>query len=146
MSPRDLILAYLGEVPITIREWLQAMCLIVFDALPMDPDMRSEDYMPLIEGLLSADAPFEAYKVAMMAAVIETALVERNIDEEEFYRGLAERTGSPFFAKMSVQAPLKERHLAAARTQFAELRAGPLSPTALRLWSDTSMAKRWSGE
>ena len=135
VDPKAVILEFLGALPITIREHVLAVCLMGFSAYPMDRD--APDLLELVSALMRADPPvIEGYKCAMVASTIEVALAKSGFDHAKMYGELNAQTGSKTFSTLAAQLPLKERHSDAARATFAKLRRGPLSPLALRRWSE----------
>jgi hypothetical protein len=133
-DPKAIILEFLGNLPATISEHILSLCLMGFEVYPIDDE--APDLLKLIPALMETRVPsLEGYKCAMVASVIDVALADPGFDSEKFFQELSDNTGSMVFSRAAAQAPLKKRHIEAARMEFARLREGPLSVGSLRDWS-----------
>ena len=139
IEPDAALIQFAAGLPITIRNVVLPRCAIAVDLLEGRP---GQDFLETFKSVLNCKRPTERpYKVALLCGVMEFALEHEAGDQAWLEKLAAEHPENDYFARMALQAPLKDKHWQIAREQFAELRSGILSSPALRAWQNYLMVK-----
>lgn len=138
-EPDAILIEFAAQLPITIKDVVLPCCCMAFDKLS---GTRGQDYFETFCSLLASDQHVvRPYKVAVLCGAMELAL-EREAGADSYLEKLAkEHPGETTFARMALQAPLKDKHWQQAREQFADLRSAVLSSQALKAWQHYLMVK-----
>jgi hypothetical protein len=119
-DPDQIVLEFLDALPATIREPVLFKCCFGVEASGF-VEFAIENKITILEKYLHDARGSRSYRCAQLIGVVEVVL--------EPPASTAER-------------PLWERHLAAAREAFSDLRRTVLHPSVLARWQDTLSAER----
>ena len=134
IDPNGTLLDFMAKLPATIKDaTLQIVAMSLQPNLRGDPD---EDAEAILQAFLAEGVgTLAAYRCGMVAGGLEVALAGDARRTSTFWNQVAEKSPpTDNIAKMSIRAPLIDRHREAARRSFQGLREGPLSPEALQKW------------
>ena len=130
-EPNEILFDFLERLPITIKEVVLARTCMAFGKLGLEPEQDLMATLRTVAGHSPTDLPF---RISALCGAVELALIHEQNDEDIYKRLSAEHPESELFAKMALQAPLKDKHWQSSVESFALLRSGPLSAPALRAW------------
>jgi hypothetical protein len=120
-APDQIVLDFLAGLPATVREPVLFKCCFGVEASGF-AELAFDDKLAILEKFLRDPGSSRSYRCAQLIGVIEVIL----------------EPGPPATA----ERPLMERHLAAARESFRQLRQDVLSPGALAAWQDLLSPER----
>jgi hypothetical protein len=139
LEPDEALIEFASSLPDTVRVTILIRCLIAFGRLETRAD---QDHLATFRSILEIRGALKrAYRVAAMAGVMGLALEDDGKDEEEFWQQLYQQYGVSIYLESALRAPLRARHLQAARKAFGKLLRGPLSPRMLHTWLQLLMAQ-----
>jgi hypothetical protein len=119
-DPDQIVLEFLDALPATIREPVLFKCCFGVEASGF-AELAFDDKVSILEKYLHDARGSRSYRCAQLIGVLEVVL---------------EPPAS------TAEMPLWERHLAAAREAFSELRRTVLAPSVLARWQDALSAQR----